>query len=579
MLAVLVVYINAQNVPYHHNYNYDVEIEDAFVKITNQLAIDNPSEPVLQKYVIDKVREEELKYLNSRYHFITNMREFAKYHLDDFNWKKYQDYKTMLNEVNNWFPYRKSFNEKLVNFLEEQKIHNQQFFQSMLSKEGFVRHIPSYLCMFYTKNPQDVLQEVNNEIYHILLNIQKLDDQSATNTFYQIEKSTKIPLIDFIYDSDQFLSRFNEIHPVKVASKLDDLKEKLNFWFPALTKSNSIFTDFLRAQNVQENIIDSMSQNQNIFQNESKSFIQDFLNTNPRNIVEVRNEIYNQISSTAMKSRRNNFEIQDTIKFMKQKQMISDEDVKKVYETSLDGEPVLMEKFVEAQKKLKELEYERILSHLQSQITLWIPNNENFVNDFMNYLKQRQVSTRVLSFLQIEKSFKSEHNEFLKSFVSENKNKFNEIIYGKIGNILRQKYPKANEEKLKKIIDLLIETDIKDKFTHEMLFDVKINELVDEKIQELKHQKCLSMVNESIVTALKSQPNNRVAAAAAAAEICHKNDRKTLELEIEPYVNAAQASDDRFDKNSRIKNKTDELIYILIRKLLIKKSVAKADCI
>ena len=493
------------------------------------------------------------------------------------------EYKQLSIKLNTKLPTHETMNRDFVNYLFDQKIHDQSFFIGIASSdEVFKQKIPEYVERFNATKFHILTGIVDSQIMQILEKKHKFQENRSREFLQTIDWNLKNKLVNFIYDNFTFKSLFNDFFRETL---LNQFKKNIDSQYGDLKTVNSWFFDFLKIKNLSDDTISNMVMNKNDFASISESYIFEFSESKTN---EVKEEVYKQFSKMARKS-MNKAESERILERMKNGGVISDEDVKLVY--AIDrGNPVLFAKFENTKRKIEDedlqLQLKGLRAQVQTKMNRLLPKNREFVDKFHEHLIDQKISATELKNL-VNNQRSPLYNPIFINFIATHKNIVNYAIFQNVKLNVEKNYPEMNSTA---VVKQFIEKQIAKDFKIEMLFyPVQITKLIEPIMIVIKKENCETMVGEMIHDPLQERHQLdpfRVQLkenSCIPKEICFKNSdipKREMKKQLEPYIQAIIRSVDenRFKNNINIKDEIDESIYDVIQNVLVEKGDINAIC-
>lgn len=169
------------------------------------------------------------------------------------------------DQLNNWFPNLKEFNQKFVQFLRQKGLNDDDF-SRVLDKEHFITSTKRYLKEFSSINQSDYVRGLHKQIGDILINYYDFNPTSVESPLTFIDAANFTISSDYFYDKYVIKSRIEPlVSQFKHQQKFMKLNDTLTVWYPTSINLNSIVVKFLMLKNIKLDVIDEISENKTKF--------------------------------------------------------------------------------------------------------------------------------------------------------------------------------------------------------------------------------------------------------------------------------------------------------------------------
>lgn len=342
--------------------------------------------------------------------------------------------------------FSENFRVKFISFLKKGN-HFEQIAlleNSELIKKAFLANVPKFLESFSSDESYITDREIDEKIYNICT-----DKKLNAIKILQKIKDEKKTLVPFLFDDEKFKLNFFSLQSLAYVPFMINM----NTWFPKLKKVNYFLVNFVEEFG-NKTEAEKIFKGKEIFLETHQTLLNTTLEAQNESVKQVMYDqiVHNAKQGCLIKNYDQNIknctetQINKVIEFMKEKHIISDNDMRAVYQ-HID----LMDKFYEAKIIV---DTEEALNNLKIKLNVWIPECETFNVKLLEFILNENMSLETIHSLMIKDNFIDHNNQILKRFIESHKKIFEKLIFAKIKKILEKNY-KTLGEKHEEMINLL----------------------------------------------------------------------------------------------------------------------------
>lgn len=411
--------------------------EKNFVKIQNAAKTEEDLKGEIYFYIVGILRE---MYPSQK---PANDQIQADPPKDSETTESYRVYTAFSNKLKMWYPAQKKFNEKFLQYLENKTISNEAFVQKINNlKKDQLKDLDE-LKDFAKLNPSAVNEAVSISIGEYLRN-KTIGYKLSTDLRNHLKESQTIFTLDNLLNNERLNSHIDDILK---QLQLNELKINLKIWYPEQTNLNEMFINFLRAKQLESNAIDRMRHNQTEFEYFLQDFGMDFTTANKQVLKEeMLVQIFEIVNEDKTMGVPRKHHVYESFK----NSSLLDNNVKLIYVYNKEKLRLYLRPLID--KIVTDVNYSDAYKNLKKQLKAWFPHGRNFTEQFVPFLRSKQVQLKNLIDLSKSKeAMFSEENILFAEFISSNKNAFNQLVYGEVKIFLKEIDANKVEENLEKL--------------------------------------------------------------------------------------------------------------------------------